>query len=324
MNTLVTGATGFVGNACIRALTKRDHMVFAVTRQEADAELLIRNHDLAEKLKCIVEPDLSSPKLWQSFKSIDTVIHTAARVHQMAEQDSDSITEYHRINTSLTLQLARNAAQAQAKRFIFISTIKVNGEFSQSGQAFRASDNISPPSDPYALSKYEAEIGLRKITAETGMELVIIRPPLVYGPGVKANFLSMMRVVKKGWPLPLGAIHNKRSLLALDNLVDLILACAEYASPLNRTFLASDQQDVSTTELLRMVGKAVGQPAWLIPVPENLLTLGLCLLGKKSMAQRLFANLAVDSSETTRVIGWKPRLSLEQGLNLTAAPLRRK
>jgi len=212
-----------------------------------------------------------------------------------------------------TLNLARQAVDAGVTRFIFISSIKVNGEQTTCGGVYKAED-LPVPEDAYGISKYEAEQGLLQVAANTGLEVVIIRPPLVYGPGVKGNFFSMMRVVKKGFPLPLGAVHNKRSLVALDNLVDLIITCIDHPAAANQVFLAGDGEDLSTTEFLRGVAKAVGVLSRLIPVPAAVLMFGASLLGKKEMAQRLLGSLQVDISKARDLLGWTPPLSVEEGL----------
>ena len=231
----------------------------------------------------------------------------------MHESASDPLSEFRKVNVESTLHLARIAASASVKRFIFISSIKVNGEQTQPGQPFRATDTPSPQ-DPYGISKMEAEIGLRAIARETGMEVVIIRPPLVYGPGVKANFASMVKWLQRGVPLPLGAIHNRRSLVALDNLVDLIVTCIHHPAAANQTFMVSDGEDVSTTELLQRMGDALGKPARLLPVPQSVLEWGARLAGKPELAQRLFSSLQVDIDATRQILGWAAPVSLEQGL----------
>jgi nucleoside-diphosphate-sugar epimerase len=215
------------------------------------------------------------------------------------------------------LNLARQAAEAGVRRFIFISSIKVNGEGTPLGAPYRA-DAQPQPADPYGISKMEAEQGLRALAGETGMEVVIIRPTLVYGPGVKANFLNMMRWLHKGVPLPFGAIHNRRSLVALDNLVDLIVTCIEHPAAANQTFLVSDGEDLSTTELLRRMATALGAPAHLLPVPSWLLEAGATMLGKKALSQRLCGSLQVDISKTRELLGWTPPLSVDAALRKTA------
>jgi len=231
----------------------------------------------------------------------------------MKDEVSDPLAEYRRVNVDGTLNLARQAATAGVKRFIFISSIKVNGEQTPLGQPFTAEDTPAPE-DAYGISKWEAEQGLLQLATETGMGVVIIRPPLVYGPGVKGNFANMIKLVAKGLPLPLGAIHNLRSLVSVDNLVDLIITCIDHPAATNQVFLAGDGQDLSTTELLRGVARAMGESSRLIPVPSSLLMLGATLSGKKAMAQRLLGSLQVDISKARHLLGWEPLISVEEGL----------
>jgi nucleoside-diphosphate-sugar epimerase len=245
------------------------------------------------------------------------VIHTAARVHIMDDSAADPLTEFRKVNTAGTLNLARQAADAGVKRFIFISSIKVNGEMTLVDQPFKPNDNYIP-TDPYGLSKYEAEQGLLTIAKETGMEVVIIRPPLVYGPEVKANFSSMMKWINRGVPLPFGYINNQRSLVALDNLVDFIIHCIDHPKAVNEVFLISDGEDVSTSILLRKVAKAFGKKPKLIPVPVWLMTLAAKLIGKGDVATRLFGSLQVDSSKARELLGWKPVITMDEQLKKTA------
>ena len=247
----------------------------------------------------------------------DVVVHLAARVHVMYDASIDPLAEFRRVNVQGTLNLARQAAASGVRRFVFISSIKVNGEATQPGQPFTA-DDAPAPLDAYGISKMEAEQGLRELAAQTGMEVVIIRPPLVYGPGVKANFAAMMRWLQRGVPLPLGAIHNQRSLVALDNLVDLIVTCLTHPAAANQTFLVSDDEDVSTTELLRRMGQAMGKPARLLPVPVSWLKVGAAMVGKRDAAQRLSGSLQVDIEKTCRLLGWVPPISLDEGLRRAA------
>ena len=236
----------------------------------------------------------------------------------MNEQAAYPLAEFRRVNVDGTIRLARQAAQAGVKRFIFLSSIKVNGEATQLGHPFLA-DQPPAPEDPYGISKREAEEGVRVLAQETGMEVVIIRPPLVYGPGVKANFLAMMRWLKRGIPLPLGAVtENRRSLVALDNLVDLIVTCLGHPAAANQTFLVSDAESLSTAALLRRMGDAIGRPTRLIPVPVPMLQLGAGLLGKRGMAQSLCGSLEVDISKTRDLLGWTPSISVDEGLRQTA------
>ncbi|WP_429884717.1 UDP-glucose 4-epimerase family protein [Geoalkalibacter halelectricus] len=303
---LLTGATGFVGSGlCSRLKAEGRDIRRAVRRQSSEGDTQAVGD---------IGPDTSWGK---ALNGIDTVIHLAARAHIMNDGASDPLREFRRVNVDGTLNLARQAAASGTKRFIFLSTIKVNGEQTPPGLPF-TENSRSAPEDPYGISKHEAEQGLVEIARETGMEIVIIRPPLVYGPGVKGNFASMMRWIAKGIPLPLGAIHNQRSLIALDNLVDFIITCIDHPAA-NQTFLVADGEDLSTTDLLRRVGQAMGKPARLIPVPMGLLKAGAALLGKKAMAQRLYGNLQVDTSKAREVLGWVPPVSVDAGLKKATA-----
>jgi len=300
-----------VGSEVLARLLAEECIVTAVVRNSS-AVLNGRVH------KAVV-PDLTEQVNWeQVVAGQDVIIHSAARVHVMNDLSANPLAEFRTVNVDGTLNLAQQAAAAGVKRFVFISSIKVNGEGTLRGNPYTAFDTPAPE-DPYGISKMEAEQGLRLIADETGMEVVIIRPVLVYGPGVKANFLSMMRWVHKGIPLPLGAINNSRSLVSLDNLVDLIVTCIDHPAAANQTFLVSDGEDLSTTELLRRVGAALGKPARLLPVPPKLLEFGASLLGKKAVAQRLLGSLQVDISHTCSTLGWKPPVTVDEALAKTAA-----
>jgi nucleoside-diphosphate-sugar epimerase len=253
---------------------------------------------------------------------VEQVVHLAARVHVMNDKCLDPLNDFRRVNVDGTANLARQAASARVRRFVFLSSIKVNGELTEAGRPFTAFD-VPAPVDPYGVSKHEAEQLLRKISAETGMEVVIIRSPLVYGPGVKANFESMMRWLVRGVPLPLAEMtENRRSLVALDNLVDLIVICLNHAAAGNRTFLVSDGEDLSTADLLNRMGAALGHPARLFSIPPALLKLGATLLHKPGLYQRLGGSLQLDITKTRQLLGWIPPLSVSEGLRRTAEALR--
>lgn len=305
MNILVTGATGFLGRHLCASLK---------TNPEVHLTPVVRKAHMADFETVAVISSIDSETVWEKvLDGQDVVIHTAARAHIMKDEVADPLAEYRRVNVDGTLNLARQAAAACVKRFIFISSIKVNGEETPFGQLFTADDAIAPE-DAYGISKWEAEQGLQQLAAETGMEVVIIRSPLVYGPGAKGNFASMVKLVKKGLPLPLGAIQNKRSLVAVDNLVDLIVTCIDHSAAANQVFLAGDGYDLSTTELLRGVANAMNRPSRLIPVPQSMLMFGARLLGKSDLAQRLLGSLQVDISKARNLLGWEPPITVQEGL----------
>ncbi len=310
---LLTGASGFVGSALLARLSDQELFlpvpVFRDTETAQVTATAIRVTDLI---------DLRA----EQITGCSVVIHCAARVHVMQDGALDPLAEFRKVNFEGTLKLAGQAAEAGVGRFIFISSIKVNGESTPLGLPYRA-DALPAPEDFYGISKLEAEQGLVRLGADTGMEVVIVRPPLVYGPGVKGNFASMIRLVERGLPLPLGSIHNKRSLLGIDNLVDLIIRCIDHPAAANQIFLASDGEDLSTTELVRGVATAMGLPARLIPVPAGFLQLGATLLGKKAIAERLLGSLQVDISKTCEVLDWKPTYTVEEGLRRYFEPSHR-
>jgi nucleoside-diphosphate-sugar epimerase len=305
MKCLLTGANGFVGKALSTELWRHGHVVRAATRSAMTAQ-----KDIEQVLVAAID---SNTQWAPALHEVNVVIHLAARVHVMGDRVANPLATFRQINTQGTLNLARQAAAAGVKRFVFISSVKVNGESTQPGQPFTESDATNPQ-DAYGVSKQEAEQGLRTIAAQTGMEVVIIRPPLVYGPGVKANFAALMRAVQRGWPLPLGAIHNQRSLVALDNLVDFIMTCCTHVQAANQTFLVSDGQDLSTTQLVRGMARAAGVPARLLPVPVWALHAGARLFGKGNAVQRLCGNLQVDISKARQLLGWTPPVSVDEGL----------
>lgn len=307
---LVTGATGFVGSSLVARLA----------REGLETRACVRGGDacMPADVQVVRVVGLTADSDWsQAVAGVDAVMHPAARVHVMDDTAADPLAEFRRVNVQGTLNLARQAAAAGVRRFVFISSIKVNGEATKGGAPFSA-DDTPAPLDPYGVSKMEAEQGLRELAAQTGMEVVIIRPPLVYGPGVKANFQAMMRWLARGVPLPLGAIQNRRSLVALDNLVDLIVTCLDHPAAVNQTFLVSDGEDLSTTQLLQRMGQALDKPARLLPVPAALLSLGAAVVGKPGVAQRLCGSLQVDIAKTRQLLGWNPPLSVDAGLKKAA------
>lgn len=305
---LVTGANGFVGCALCQALDGHGKYFVPVVRQ-ADCFVISRHSPQ-------VVSEIDANTNWSTaLADVDVIVHLASRVHVMQEMSSDSLPIYRAVNTLGTLNLARQASIAGVRRFVFVSTVKVNGE---GGAAVYSEADVPCPVHPYAISKWEAEQGLRDIAANSAMEVVIVRPPLVYGPGVKANFLSMMRWINRGVPLPFGAIHNKRSLVGLGNLVDLLITCINHPAAANQTFLASDDVDLSTTDLLRRMGNALGKPVWLLPVPVWMLKAGAALLAERDLSQRLCGSLQVDISKAKGLLGWNPPVDIDEGLALAA------
>lgn len=306
----VTGATGFVGSALVPALRRRGHFVRALVRRPgctaADEECVVADPELEQ-----AADDTGS------FSRIDCAVHLAARVHVMRESVADPLAAFRRVNVDWTLRLARAAAEAGVRRFVFVSSIKVNGEATEPGQAFAASD-MPAPADAYAISKYEAELALDELARRSDMEVVVIRPPLVYGPGVKGNFATMMRWLHAGVPLPLGAIDNRRTLLAVDNLASLIERCIAHPAAGGRVLLAGDPEDLSTTELLRRLARAMGTGPRLVPVPPPLLAIAARLTGRGAMLRRLCSSLRVDSSETRALLDWQPPVAVDEGLRRAA------
>lgn len=302
---LVTGATGFVGSALCGHLKAAGHTVTAAVRHSAGL--------LGE----VVIGEMSPLTNWRfALAGCDAVVHLAARVHVMDDTSDNPLALYRATNTAATLNLARQAAQAGVKRFVFVSSVKVNGEGRDA--PYRETDPPAPEDD-YAISKWEAEQGLLQIARETSLEVVILRPPLVYGPGVKANFRRLLDVVACGWPLPLGAIRNRRSLLYLGNFVDAIRVCLEHPAAAGQTFLLDDGRPVSTPELVRAIARAMGRPARLIPVPVGALAFAGALLGKRAAVARLTGSLQVDSSAIRARLGWTPPYTMEAGLAATVA-----
>lgn len=308
---LITGGRGFVGMALATGALSKGFAVRISSRQK-----LITPRS---RLEFCQVGDLSPTTDWfAALQGIDIVVHCAGRAHVMKETAVDPLATFRTINLDGTLSLARQAAGAGVARFVFISSIGVNGAQTVLGKPFSETDKPNPH-NPYALSKWEAEQGLLGIAAETGMEVVIIRPPLVYGYKAPGNFAALMRAVQRCWPLPLGAVRNQLSLVALSNLVDFIITCITHPQAANQTFLLSDGQDLSTTELVRSMAQAAGVPARLLPAPVWALQAGATLLGKGDAVQRLCGNLQVDISKARSLLGWSPPMSVEEGLRRAMA-----
>ncbi|MGX5794090.1 UDP-glucose 4-epimerase family protein [Pseudomonas sp. E2-15] len=308
---LLTGASGFVGRAVLDRLLKDESFEPVIALRQSLPGL-----SAAVKVARIDAIDAITD--WSDIVAdCEVVVHCAARVHVMNEISANPLEEFRKVNVDGTLQLARLAAQAGVKRFIFLSSIKVNGEGTRLGAPYTP-DAEPAPADPYGVSKMEAEQALRLLAIQTGMEVTIIRPTLVYGPGVKANFLAMMNWLSKGVPLPFGAIHNQRSLVSVDNLVDLILLCTQHPLAANETFLISDGEDLSTTQLLQRMAAALGVSARLVPVPAWVLKAGAFLLGRKALSQRLCGSLQVNIEKNYRLLGWRAPVSVNQAMTKTA------
>lgn len=308
---VVTGANGFVGRALLsRLAAEHPGEVRGTVRSDGVT--------LPSGVERVNVGDLGPDTDWTAtLRNADVVVHAAARVHVMREHGSDALASYQRANTSATLALARQAAAAKVRRLVFLSSIKVNGDRTMMGRPFTPSD-APAPTDAYAISKLEAEEGLRTVARATGLEVVIIRPVLVYGPGVKANFEAMLRWLDRGLPLPLGGIRNARSLVSIDNLVDLVVCCLEHPAAAQRTFLVSDGEDLSTPELMRRAAHALGRRARLLPVPAATLEWGAKLIGRAAAARRLCSSLQVDIAATREVLGWSPPQSVDEALAVTA------
>lgn len=307
MKILITGAAGFIGRALSEKLGAHHQVIAAVRTLPAEAFV---------NATPVVVGDIASFTGWaEMLQGCDVIIHLAARAHVLREAARNPLAEFRQVNVSGTLRLAKEGVDAGVGRFIFISSIGVNGNISE--KPFTVFDEPRP-CEPYAVSKYEAERALTKFVEGTSMQFVIIRPPLVYGPNAPGNFARLMSVLHKRWVLPLGATHNSRSFVSLGNLIDLIYTCLDHPAAANQTFLVSDGQDLSTTDLLNRMGRALGTPARLVPVPVWLLVWTASLLGKGDLAQKLCGSLQVDIEHTCKTLGWRPRVSVDETLAETA------
>lgn len=308
---LVTGASGFVGRMLCAELVKRGHSVRAALRTP-------ENFDIAG-CETVKISGIDAHTDWNhALHGATTVIHLAARVHVMRDDASDPLEEFRRVNVAGTEHLARSAAANGVKRFVYVSSIKVNGEETSGEKVFTEVDAPSPQ-DPYGVSKWEAEQALHRVSQETGLEVVIVRPPLVYGSGVKGNFAQMLRMLSKDIPLPLASIDNLRSLVYVGNLADALILCAIHPAAAGQTYLVSDGEDISTSELLRQLGVALGHPARLFPCPPAILILSGRLMGKSDQIGRLLGSLRVDSGKIRRELKWNSPYTLLEGLKNTGA-----
>ncbi len=315
MEVVVTGATGFIGSALVRRLSAQGVEVVGVTRQKAPAG--------DQAVRCWLTVDAIGPHTqWGGIlEKADVVVHLAAIAHLTPEHSSEALAHYREVNVYGTARLARCAAASGVKRFIFLSTVKIHGEETGRGpdgqwESFKESDQANPH-DAYAVSKWEAEQALEKTRAQTGMDTVILRPPLVYGPGVGANFLRLLKLVYRSMPLPLRAVRNRRSLIYIENLVDALIGCISCPSAINKTFLVSDAV-TSTPDLIRSLGKALRRPVFLFSLPTVLLRAMALASGKKAIMDRLLGSLVVDHALIQSELGWSPRRSVDQGLEATA------
>ena len=311
---MVTGATGFVGRALVDRLASDPRFVVRAASRSA-------NPDCPQYVEPIQVEDLGgSPNYAEALRGVSSLIHAAARVHVSDESapDANALASFRSVNVVGTRRLAEQAARAGVRRFIFVSSIKVNGASTEPGEPFRMSD-IPNPQCAYGISKWQAEQALWQVAAETGLEVVVVRPPLAYGSGVKANVLRLMRLVDRGWPLPLAAVDNRRSLVALDNLVDLLTLCIDHPAASGQAFLVSDGHDLSTPELIRGLAQAMGRPARLFRVPLPLLRTAGRLSGRLGEVERLTDSLQVDIRPTCAILGWEPPISVQEGLLRTVA-----
>lgn len=311
---LVTGANGFVGRSLCLALANSGKEVVAATR-----------HGLTNQAPYITDfriGALNAENDWYSgLRSCDSVIHLAARVHVMRDDVENPLEAFREVNVAGTVNLARQAAAAGVRRLVYVSSIGVNGLLTEINRSYSETD-IPNPHNAYALSKWEAEQSLRAIAGETGLEVVVIRPPLVYGYDAPGNFAQMMKVLEKGIPLPFASVHNLRSLIYVENLVDALILCAIHSAAVGQTYMVSDGEDISTSGLLRQLGAAMGCPMRLFPFPPVLLKLAGRLTGKSAQVERLLGSLQVDSGKIRRELGWQPPFTLQQGLQATAEQYR--
>ncbi len=309
MKILITGATGFVGRVLAQQLLKNGHNLVATCRNQPV------NNDAA--IRYVNTSSIDGATNWDPFlDGVEVVVHLAGRAHILSEQSADPLEEFRKVNTAGTLNLATCAAKTGIKRFVFLSSIGVNGN-----QTTKPFDEESPPNpvEPYALSKLEAEKGLRNISENSAMEYVIIRPPLVYGPNSPGNFLALLKLTSRNLPLPFGMINNKRSFIGVDNLADFLTQCIQHSGARNKTFLISDDSDISTPELIRTLAEGMHKKAFLFPVPYQLLLSLTAMIGKSSALEKLCGNLQVDANFARNTLNWKQPVAQSQGLKDTAS-----
>ena len=313
---LVTGASGFVGQALVAHLVGLDSNEVVAMMRASPANRLAG-------ARYVAAGDMTAGRLGAAtLEGVEVIVHAAARVHVLNDDKAKSAIEFDRVNVTATLELAHQAVAAGVRRFVFLSSIGVNGVQTDIGKPFTEADPPNPH-NPYADSKLKAEQGLLLLSEQSGLELVIIRPPLVYGPGVRANFAALMRAVQRGWPLPLACVHNLRSMVAMDNLLSFIATCVDHPQAANTTFLVSDGQDISSPDLVRGLAQALGVAARLVPVPVSTLQFVGRALGRGDVIQRVCGNLRVDISKARRVLAWQPPVSMDEGLRRTVAGMHR-
>jgi nucleoside-diphosphate-sugar epimerase len=306
---LVTGAGGFVGGPLCEELLHRGYQVRAAVRAPGR---------FSAGMEAVAVGAIDGNTDWNgALSGVDVIIHLAARVHVMKDKATDPLAEFFRVNLHGTENLARQAARAGVKRLVYVSSVKVNGESTVGTQSYTESDRADPQ-DPYGVSKWRAEQALRHIAQETGLEVVIVRPPLVYGPGVKGNFISLMAAIDRGMPLPLAGANNARSLVYVGNLADALVACATHPAAAGQTYLVSDGEDVSTAELVKKIASALGRNSRSFYFPPGLLRVAATLLGRAGQMDRLFGSLRVNDEKLHRELGWSPPYTMEQGLRATA------
>jgi len=315
MKILISGASGFVGKEALRGFTGKGYELRALTR---DVKKIEREFAKDASIDWQQIPAMDDEVAWgRALHEVDIVVHLAARVHVMRDHAADPLREFRKANVAGTEHLARLAAKHGVKRLVYVSTVKVNGEATSGGARYSETD-VQPLQDSYSISKREAEQALLGVASETGLEVVIVRPPLVYGAEVKGHFIQMLRVLSRGIPLPLASVRNLRSLIYVKNLVDALIVCATHTAAVGQTYLVSDGEDISTPDLLRRLGAEMGHPARLVPFPPSLLKLLARLIGKSGQVERLLGSLQVDSGKIRSELNWTPPYSLQQGLKATS------
>ena len=300
----VTGASGFVGRALVQRLSELGHDVTPIVRSPQG----LRGERVIGDISA-----LASCGAWK----VEAIVHLAARAHVLPETSAEPLAEFRKVNSAAATGLARSAAASGVRRFVFMSTIGVNGDHTRPGRPF-CPDDLPNPQGPYALSKWEAEVGLREVAAETGLQLVVIRPPLVYGRGAKGRFAWLLKWIRRGWPLPLGLVRNKRQFVSIDNLTGFVSLCLAHPAAAGETFLIADDESVSTREFARLLALKIGRHPWFLPVPPPLLMAGAKLVGREQAVRSLCASLEIDLEKNRRLLGWSPPLTLEQGLERAA------